>query len=122
MSTVKVIYVPAGRPNVAVVMSIPRDLGAFQALVGGYVERIPTTETGVSIFLNEEGKFFADPILNEAATRIQKIGYGLLPGDYIVGDVVIVGPPDMEGETLDIPQDAIDLCRAAGVRVYGADE
>lgn len=71
-------------------------LDTFQKLVGGDIEPIPLP-TGDTAFINEEGKTRFNLPQNPRATA------ALLPylfmGDYIAGDLVVVGPPDEQGET-----------------------
>lgn len=70
-------------------------LDIFQRLVGGYIEPIELP-TGDTAFVDEEGKlknYQLNPRADAALT-----GH-LFPGDYIAGDLVVVGPPDDQGET-----------------------
>lgn len=62
-------------------------------VVGGYIELVSiNTPVGhLDMYLNEEGKLDGLPI-NALATSIAN-----LPGDIIVGDVIIVGDTDDEG-------------------------
>lgn len=64
-------------------------LEELQGFVGGYIELIKLHD-GKLMFLNEEGKLKDDlkNKLNKTATLLL-IDAGGLPGDYIVGDVII---------------------------------
>lgn len=62
-------------------------LEELQNLVGGYIERI-AMPNGQAMYINEEGKFNDLP-WNRRATTILKL-CGLIPYDYIVGNVVIL--------------------------------
>lgn len=70
-------------------------LDTLQKLVGGYIEPIDLP-TGDTAFIDEEGKlksYEINPRANDALS-----GH-LMPGDFIVGTLVVVGPPDETGET-----------------------
>jgi hypothetical protein len=60
-------------------------LRELQAVVGGYIEAIPTPD-GRIMFLNENGKHLQLPLNHEATARVR---HWLLPGDVIVGDVLL---------------------------------
>lgn len=62
-------------------------LEELQNLVGGYIERI-AMPNGQAMYINEEGKLNDLP-WNSRATTILKL-HGLIPHDYIVGNVVIL--------------------------------
>ena len=72
-------------------------LDDYQKIVGGYIEVVVLAD-GCSMYVNEEGKLDGLPV-NAAATV-------LVPGDVIVGNVLIVGPTDDEGDDTDIPDEA----------------
>lgn len=85
-----------------------KELEELQRLVGGFIEYVPVydeeqKEVGLSLFCNEEGKIDGLPV-NLRATHY--FGFALQKGDVLVGDIVIMGPPDDDGETL--PLDEID--------------
>ena len=58
-----------------------------QELVRGYIQIIPLDGENVMV-MDEEGKFKHN-IANSTATIIAEQHNALLPGDYIVGDVII---------------------------------
>ena len=69
-------------------------------VVGGWIEAIPLydPQAGAAIgYINEEGKILQMPE-NDEATKL----YGN-PHDWIAGPMVILGPPDSEGEDTPIP-------------------
>jgi hypothetical protein len=83
------------------------DLKALQEAVGGTIERVPLNG-GIDMYVNEDGKLYdlernlvAQVIVNHAGTR-------LLPGDHIVGTVMLFGGIDDDGDELDVPQATID--------------
>ena len=69
----------------------------LQMKVGGYVEAIGVPDTGVSLYLNEEGKLAGLPV-NARANRLAHRHQAIFPSDFIVGDVVVVGPVDARGD------------------------
>lgn len=83
-------------------------LHQLQTAVDGHIEFLDLTEN-ITMILNDEGKF-EDPIrVNPLATALT-VAYevGLLPGDFIAGDVVL-GGMDPEGELTDVPADVDEL-------------
>lgn len=67
--------------------------------VGGYIEMVRLSET-LDMVVNEEGKIHRLPY-NEIATGVWATYYGLT--DTILGNAVLVGPSDDEGEPTDLP-------------------
>lgn len=106
--------------------TIDPQLRDFQRLVGGYIEALDLGET-VSAYINEEGKLNDLP-RNEAADKLvhlalRKAGRRLMLGDYIVGPLVLTGPPDDEGETQGVTQECALLLAEVGIPVVdGGDE
>lgn len=76
-------------------------LSFFQHLVGGYIEVVPALLLNrahvrwqdVSICLNEEGKLTGLPYNSRASAWYAPLH------DSIMGNVVLIGPPDDEGNT-----------------------
>jgi hypothetical protein len=84
----------------------PRDLnslGDYQAAVGGTIESIDAGVEGTAFFANDEAKLIGLPI-NRRATLFWWLH---MPSarhqDVLAGDVVLVGPSDRKGATLDVP-------------------
>jgi hypothetical protein len=86
----------------------------LQEAVGGYIEPV-RLEDGSVIFVNEEGKNFELPhnrfaddvalacggiVMMPSITPDGK--FSIRQSDWIAGDVIIVGPTDAEGESLDV--------------------
>lgn len=68
--------------------------------VDGYIECVAIQE-GIDLWLNEEGKLIGlQP--NLVATKLYRNAYPT--NDFIVGDVVITGGADEEGETLGLSE------------------
>ena len=64
--------------------------------VGGMIEAV-TLPSGLTLWVNEEGKLDGLPV-NEYATRLFVSAFGAV--DVIVGNAIITGGADDEGETL----------------------
>jgi len=83
-------------PEIITVNEGQDELALLQKAVGGYIEAVEVTEDGHTLYLNDEGKMNGLPV-NETATRMTR---GILsPFDLIMGDAVLVGPVDDEGES-----------------------
>ena len=78
-------------------------LSDMQAAVGGYIEVALTSLPGVIAYINEEGKMQGLP-LNEAATALLKYPND----DYVVGDMLILGAPNWNGDDTDVPEGTLD--------------
>lgn len=77
---------------------------AISAAVGGYIEGVPLE--GVTAYINEEGKLNGLS-LNRIATIIAHEDQAIMPTDYIVGDMIVFGPLDDEGEVTSLPSNFI---------------
>jgi hypothetical protein len=77
-------------------------LADLQAAVGGYIEMLSYHgDPDVCAYVNEEGKYTDGCARNPRATRL--LGPILRPGDWIAGDVVIIGFDREAGEDRDLP-------------------
>ena len=63
-------------------------LEEMQALVGGYIRGV-RTDAGREMYVNEDGFMLRLPHNSQATRQVKKT---LGPGDYIVGDAVVVNP------------------------------
>ena len=94
-----------GHPEIITVEEGQDELALLQKTVGGYIEAVTVTEDGHTLYLNDEGKMNGLPV-NETATRMTR---GILsPYDLIMGDTVLVGPVDDEGESTTVDIDTIE--------------
>lgn len=119
---VRALVLPAGADEAREEQVAANDLKQMQRLVGGWLESLDLT-TGVAIYFNEEGKRAGLPDNPLANRLVFAANPGLLHGDSIVGDAVLVGigvdPEEPErGEVcVDLPEAGDDLCARAGVTI-----
>lgn len=73
----------------------------YQAIVGGWLEAIGVDDA--TMYINEEGKLLSLPP-NLIATGIAHSSRGISQRDFISGNVLLVGPPDMMGNDTDVPE------------------
>lgn len=90
--------------------SYPSTYDAISKRVGGFIEAVyfPFNDSlapSCVLYLNEEGKLDNLPY-NERATLLTRAM--LSASDLIVGDVVITGPTDDDGETTSVDQATFD--------------
>ena len=73
--------------------------GFYQAIGGNLV----------SIYLNENGKYLSEELeVNVAVTRYARDNALIWPNDYIMGDCVIMGLPDEEGEETEFDENTLN--------------
>jgi hypothetical protein len=72
----------------------------YQDIVGGYIESIPLTDD-TDAYVNEDGKILCQP--NLFATFLAQVNSRLNHGDYVAGNMIVVGKPDAEGKDTDVP-------------------
>ena len=79
-------------------------LSGLQDAVGGLIQAVDLGPLNATFFVNEEGKLQQQPI-NRRATLMWWL---LFPSarhmDVIVGDAVMVGHPDEDGNSTDVPE------------------
>ena len=86
-----------GEASIIDLMADSNELLTLQMAVGGLIEP-KTLQNGYTLIMNEEGKLNGLSI-NERATEIWLANFPNFP-DVILGDVVIAGGYDDEGEQL----------------------
>lgn len=88
-------------------------LAVYQQVVGGWIELVPNPH-GVTVYCNEEGKIHGLPA-NPRATAL--FGEWLHDWDIIVGNVIVLGPPDEEGYDTDLEDVEEWIERAKGAQL-----
>ncbi len=97
------VSIPVEGPPTLVTMDT-EELSFLQKSVGGWIEAVGLDD-GHTLYLNEEGKLHRLPV-NEVATRITR---DVLPAaDIVVGDCVLVGATDDEGESSSVDAPAVE--------------
>lgn len=84
-------------------------LEKLQKAVGGYVQAVDLSE-GLTMWCNEEGKMMSLPH-NPFGQAFWEVAFPLSEygrTDYIVGDIVLTGGADDEGDTLGLTSDEIE--------------
>lgn len=81
----------------------------YQKVIGGYFQVIDLTNPEASLYVDEEGKL-KHLQMNRRATMLMWIhNPAFMHRDIVTGPALIVGPPDKEGETQNVPQELDDL-------------
>jgi len=83
----------------------PIDYEDMVACVGGYIEGVYLD--GATAYVNEEGKL-QGLRKNEVATALAHAHNAIYGDDWIAGNMIIVGNPDDEGETMSLEPEWID--------------
>lgn len=94
-------------------------LDGMQAAVGGYIQVIDLTSLNASLVMDEEGKLAQKPINRRATLLFWLLFPSVRHRDVIVGDAIIVGQPDKDGNTTDVPPKVVDLF--FGTKSYKAE-
>lgn len=84
------------------------EYNALSGAVGGYIQAVPLSESGMNLWCHDEGKLIGLPY-NHKATNVWVKYWGQT--DVMVGDCVITGDVDWDSElTLGLaPQQVIDV-------------
>lgn len=103
----RALLIPAGGLPEEVEVSDENELDDLQRYVGGWIEYVPTDQD-VTLYCNEEGKILNLPP-NPLATEL--FGSLLMPGDYLAGDVILLGLLDEDGASTSIDPEWIKTVR-----------
>jgi len=122
---VKGIYIPADDSEALEIRELEK-LEDYQAAVDGWIEAVDVPSLGVTIYVNEEGLLRHLPF----NPRASFLWWYHVPGAHqamLVGDVVIVGPPDDNGDGTDVPEEVVDLLMVAreyaiAIQISGTSE
>ena len=89
-------------------------LNKLQTAVGGWVQAIDLA-SDLSMWCNEEGKLTGLPHNPYAHYMWDKV-FGAHT-DYLVGDIVLTGGTDSEGETIGLTQEQVDIMKLTVAKV-----
>ncbi|SIS19789.1 DUF3846 domain-containing protein [Microbacterium sp. RURRCA19A] len=76
----------------------------YQRAVGGWIEAVDIPDLGVTIYVNEEG-LIRDLPFNRRATFLWRFHVPQARDARLVGDIVVVGLADDDGENTELPED-----------------
>lgn len=122
---VKGIYVPVDESEPLELREFAT-LDDYQAAVDGWIEAVDVPSLGVTIYVNEEGLLRHLPF----NPRASFLWWFHVPGAHqamLVGNAVIVGLPDENGDSTDMPREVVDLPTVAreyavAIQIGGASE
>ncbi|REC98251.1 uncharacterized protein DUF3846 [Microbacterium sp. AG157] len=80
------------------------EVGDNHKAVGGWIEAVDIPDLGVTMYVNEEG-LIRDLPYNRRATFLCRFHVPPARDARLVGDVVVVGLTDDEGESTELPKD-----------------
>lgn len=87
----------------------PSDVNAYRAVVGGTLEVVAFDRPPAALYINQEGKLDGLNV-NARATVLTWIHNSNLRGhDVIVGDALLVGPPDPTSHDSSVPEEYLRL-------------
>lgn len=104
---VRGIYIPADDWEELVVRDFS-GVDDYARSVDGYVEAVDVPDLGVTIYVNEEGLLRRLPF-NSRASFLWWYYEPAARESLLVGDAVIVGWPDADGESTDVPEAVLRL-------------
>lgn len=78
----------------------------YQEVVGGKIESVPLGKEA-DFYCNEDGKVICEP--NVFGTFLAQTHASLFPGDFVAGNIIIIGKPDEDGNDTDAPEWAFQL-------------
>lgn len=106
MPTKKVITISTTGEVAVAEMPSEKEYEFLSNSVGGWIEmvRLERELEGMIIWVNEEGKIDGLPY-NDQATLVWELSYGQT--DIIVGNAVITGDTDEEGETTSLTDEQV---------------
>ena len=82
------------------------DLAYLRNQVAGHIEALRIPGTGITFYLNEDGKLLGLPV-NARAGAIARRNRAVSFTDAIVGNVVVVGPADKHGDDTGLSEEQI---------------
>lgn len=105
---VKGLVVPADRELPIEVLEFQK-LEDYQSVVGGWIEAVDVPPLGITMYVNEEG-LLRDLPFNSRATFLWWYEVPVVRNQaMLVGDAVVVGLPDADGESTSVPESTLAL-------------
>ena len=110
----KGIYIPADERLPLEVRQF-KDVDDYQQAVGGLIDAVDLYDIGATLYVNDEGLVIGLPF-NARATHLWWLHVPQARNEaYLVGNAVLVGVPDADGETTDIPDELLRALTRAGL-------
>lgn len=88
-------------------------LQSYQLAVDGWIDAVDIPGLGITIYVNEEGLLRHLPF-NSRASFLWWYHVPQARQAMLVGNAVVVGSPDHDGEITDVPDEVINLLTSAG--------
>jgi hypothetical protein len=110
---VKGIYLPVD-PDVALEVREFNGLPDYQAAVEGWIEAVDIPSLGVTLFVNEEGLLRHLPLNARAAFLWWYHVPATRNKAMLVGNAVLVGQPNEDGDHTDVPESVITMLATEG--------
>ncbi len=82
-----------------------KDINTYEemvAVVGGPIQALSLRLLNQFAYVNEDGKGLELPLNQKATGLCKSLNVGLAHDDYIVGNFIVVGPPDEDGNETDV--------------------
>jgi hypothetical protein len=93
-------------------------LTEYQETVGGHIEAVDLWEELASFYVNEEGKNQGLEMNRRATLLWWVTTHNARNVDVITGDCILIGQPDEEGETQDVPSKWVKLLMKTDLYKY----
>lgn len=87
----------------------------YQAAVGGWIEPVDLPDLGVTIYVHEEGIVLGLPFNSRAAFLWWYFVPEARQKAMLVGPALVVGLPDRNGDSTDIPPHVVDMLARPGI-------
>lgn len=111
------IYIPADEAA-PLEFRLFGQISEYQEAVGGYFQCVDIDAPAATFFVNEDGKVISLP-LNRRATLAWWMLYSPARDvDAFMGNVIILGQPDDEGDTQDVPAELVTLLMKTDLYKY----
>lgn len=110
MTTIRGILIPADESEpVQLIEVVKGDYKSFQQHVGGLFDLVRLETPPATFFIHDEGKILQKPLNRRASLMTWASNPNWRHADVLVGDCLLMGPADEEGETLGVPDEFVQL-------------
>lgn len=113
----EVVVIPWDIDEPIEVRNIKGELHEYQEIVGGYITATDIPKLNASIYSNDEGLLIGLDVNMRANALLWANAPEHVDWTLLVGNVVVVGMPDKNGNTTQVPKPVINvLDRVEGVK------